>query len=290
MDRILFGDNQFFGINHQSEEKARAQAMQFKDAASIMRVLDQAHDAGIKVFMCTTHDRIGEIADIVRANPQRYADFKFYPCMPYAHKYANSVGEVGIIDTLRRFAPGGLAETLIKGAISAMTQDMERLMQLLVDAEMKRFAGLDTPVVFIQNVVTDLLLGLKLYGMFAAFARHVQDKYRVEPGFITMNLPLLVDALEQVGIRNPIVCANVNKIGFRMSGGVGAYRDLIRSGRCRTIAMSIFASGAIPPKEAIEWVCGLQGLQSIVFGASSAGNIRQSKALIEQAWGTGPAR
>jgi hypothetical protein len=70
-----------------------------------------------------------------------------------------------------------------------------------------------------------------------------------------------------------------------MSGGVDAYREIIRSGRCRTIAMSVFASGAIPPKEAIEWACGLDGLDCIVFGASSPGNIRQSKELIEQCWG-----
>ena len=289
MERILFGDNQFFGINHQSEEKARAQAMQFKDTGSIMRVLDHAYDAGITVFMCTTHDRVGNIADIVRADPRRYPDFKFYPCMPYAHKYANSVGEVGMIETLRRFAPGNLAETLFKGAISAMTQDMEKLMEILVDAEMKRFAGVRTPIVFLQNVVTDLLLGLKLYDMFAAFARHIQSRYQAEAGFITMNLPLLVDALEKAGIRNPVVCANINKIGFRMSGGVEAYRDLLRSGRCRAIAMSVFASGAIPPEEAIDWVCGLDGLESIVFGASSSGNIRQSKQLIDRAWGLAPA-
>ena len=30
MDRLLFGDNQFFGVNHMSEEKARAQAMRFQ--------------------------------------------------------------------------------------------------------------------------------------------------------------------------------------------------------------------------------------------------------------------
>jgi phosphoribosylformimino-5-aminoimidazole carboxamide ribonucleotide (ProFAR) isomerase len=102
-----------------------------------------------------------------------------------------------------------------------------------------------------------------------------------------MNLPRLLEALEQVGIKNPIVCANVNKIGFRMSGGIDAYRELIRSGRCRAIAMSVFASGAIPPGEAIEWVCSLQGLHSIVFGASSQRNIRQTKELIEQAWGRG---
>jgi hypothetical protein len=289
MERILFGDNQFFGINHMSEDKARAQAMKFKDTDSIMRVLDYAYDIGIKVFMCTTHDRVGDIADIVRANPQRYPDFEFYPCMPYAHKYANSIGEVGIIETLRRFAPGNIVETLFSGALSAATQDMDRLARLLIDAEMKRFAGLKTPIVFIQNVVTDLLLGLKLYPMFSVFARHIEEKYGAEAGFITMNLPLLVDALDQVGINNPIVCANVNKIGFRMSGGVEAYREVIRSERCRTIAMSVLASGAIPPKEAIEWVCGLDGLNSIVFGASSPGNIRQSKELIERSWNLPPS-
>ena len=59
MDRILFGDNQFFGVNHMSEEKARAQAMRFKDTDAIMRVLDSAHDLGVRTFMCTTHDRVG---------------------------------------------------------------------------------------------------------------------------------------------------------------------------------------------------------------------------------------
>jgi hypothetical protein len=205
--------------------------------------------------------------------------------MPYAHKYANSVGEVGIIETLKRFTPGNVVETLFTGAISAITQDVDKLTRLLIDAEMKRFSGTKTPVVFLQNVVTDLLLGMKMNHLFAVFAEHVREKYGAEPGFITMNMPLLVDVLENVGVKNPIVCANINKIGFRMSGGIDAYREVIRSGRCRPVAMSIFASGAIPPKEAIEWVCGLEGLQSIVFGASSATNIRHSKELIERAWG-----
>jgi hypothetical protein len=285
IDRILFGDNQFFGINHMSEEKARAQAIQFRDIPSIMRVLDDAYDAGIKVFMCTTHDQIGDIADVVRKHPRRYPDFAFYPCLPYAHKYANSVGEVGIIETVRRFLPGTMMDALIKGATSAIKQDPEKLMQLLVDAEMKRFAGLKTPVIFLQNVVTDLLLGLKLYDFFAAFSRYIESKYLAKPAFITMNLPRLVSALETAGVKNPIVCANINKIGFRMCGGIESYREVIASGRCHTIAMSVFASGAIPAKEAIDWACGLRGLQSIVFGASSQGNVRRTKQLIDEAWG-----
>jgi hypothetical protein len=290
MDRILFGDNQFFGVNHMSEEKARAQAMRFKDTASIMRVLDSAYDLGIRTFMCTTHDRVGEIADLVRANPGRYAGFKFFPGMPYAHKYANSVGEVGMMETLKRFAPGGVIETLVRGAFSAATKDLPALMRLLVDAEMKRFAGVSTPVIFLQNVVTDLLLGMGLHDMFPEFDAYIRERYGAEPGYFTMNLPRLVDALAKVGIENPIVCSNINKIGFRMCGGVDAYREALASGRCRAVAMSVFASGAIPPAEAIEWVCGLKGVQSIVFGASSAGNIRQTRELIEKAWGLAPER
>ena len=285
MDRILFGDNQFFGVNHMSEEKARQQLARFKETSSIIRVLDDAYDMGIRTFMCTTHDRIGEICDHMRANPARYRDFVYYPCMPYAHKYANSVSQVGVLETIQRFSTGGVINTLVRGAVGAVTQDIYALMTLLIDAEMKRFEGLNTPVIFIQNVVTDLLLGLKLYPVFAEFARYVQERYHAEPGFITMNLPLLLDALEEVGVKNPIVCANINKIGFRMCGGIEAYVEALRNRRCRPIAMSVFASGAIAPAQAIEWVCKLEGLQSIVFGASSPANIRHTKTLIENAWG-----
>ncbi len=286
MDRIIFGDNQFFGVNHMSEEKARQQALRFKDVSAIIEVLDRAYEMGIRTFMCTTHDRIGDVCDHMRAYPERYKDFIYYPCMPYAHKYANSVSQVGVMETIQRFATGGVMKTLLRGAVGTITRDIYVLMKLLIDAEMKRFEGLNTPVIFIQNVVTDLLLGMKLYPVFAAFDRYVRERYAAEPGFITMNLPLLVDALDQAGVENPIVCANINKIGFRMSGGVEEYRTVLRTRRCRPIAMSVLASGAIPVKEAIDWACKLEGLQAIVFGASSAANIRQTRDLIEQHWTT----
>jgi hypothetical protein len=284
LQRILFGDNQFFGVNHMSEDKARAQAMKFNNTQSIMRVLDHAYASGIKVFMCTTYDQVGDIADIVRDNPDKYPDFEFYPCMPYAHKFANSLGEVGILETLKRFSPSSVMGTLIRGATSAITQDVEKVMQLLIDAELKRFRGVSTPVIFLQNVVTDLLLGLKFYDMFGAFHRYIRDKYKAEAGFITMNLPLLTKVLKEQGIENAIVCANINKIGFRMCGGIEEYRDVIRNGDFRVVAMSVLASGAIPPKEAIQWVCELEGLHSIVFGASSPANIRNTRDLIASYW------
>lgn len=284
LQKILFGDNQFFGVNHMSEEKARAQSMKFRDTAAIMKVLDYAYDAGIEAFMCTTYDRVGDIAEVVKNNPDRYPNFEFYPCMPYAHKYANSVGEVGILQTLKRFSPTGLLDTVYTGAMSVVTQDVNRMLHVLVDAEMKRFEGVKTPVVLLQNVMTDLILGVKGYQFLAEFHRYIKEKYNAEAGFITMNLPLLLRVLKEQGIENPIVCANINKIGFRMCGGIEEYRQAIAETDARVIAMSVFASGAISPRDAIEWVCGLDGLDSIVFGASSKSNIIQSKQLIDQFW------
>jgi hypothetical protein len=283
MDRILFGDNQFFGVNHMSEEKARAQQMRFQDLSAVIDVLDAAYAEGIRTFMCTTHDRVAEICDHVRAHPERYPDYQFYPCMPYAHKYANAVTEHGMIEALRQFLPAdGAVSAMLKGGVALANKDIAAIMQLLIDAEMKMFHGLKTPVIFIQNVITDLLLGLGFDQCFRIFHDHVREKYGAEPGYITMNLPRLLDVLERQGIDNPVVCANINKIGFRMCGGIAAYEQLIATRRFRPVAMSVLASGAITPREAIEYVCAQPRIESIVFGASSRGNIRQTKALIDE--------
>ena len=283
MDRVLFGDNQFFGVNHMSEEKARAQSMRFQDLRAVIEVLDAAYDAGIRTFMCTTHDRVAEICEHFRANAAKYPDYQFYPCMPYAHKYANAVTENGMIEALRMFLPqDGAVAAMLKGGVALANKDIETIMQLLIDAEMKMFHGLRTPVIFMQNVITDLLLGLGMKQTLRIFHDHVRNRYGAEPGYITMNVPLLLDVLDELGIDNPVVCANINKIGFRMCGGIEAYERAIAQRRFRPVAMSVLASGAISPREAIEYVCAQPRIESIVFGASGRSNIRQTKTLIDE--------
>ena len=116
LPRLLFGDNQFFGVNHMSEERARAQAMRFSTTRSMIEVLEAAYDEGIKAFMCTTHERIGEICQHVRDHPRQYPDFQLYPCMPYGVKYANAVTDDGIIGALKQqcFAVGEQFHALVR--------------------------------------------------------------------------------------------------------------------------------------------------------------------------------
>ena len=282
MDRVIFGDNQFFGVDHLSEARAREKMAKFKDTKQIIEVLDAAYDLGIRTFMCTTYDRLWEIGDHFRANKQKYHDYMFYPCMPYAHKYANAVTELGILGTLKRYAGGNIGGMLAKGGMALVKRDMSSVMELLVDAEMKMFHGLNTPVIFLQNVVTDLLLGLGMTQFLAEFSDHVQKKYKAEAGFITMNLPQLVIELEKLGLENPIVCSSINKIGFRMSGGKENYEQILKEKRFRAVAMQVLAAGGVRPAEAIEYVAKLEGVQSIVFGASTPGHIKETKELIDQ--------
>jgi hypothetical protein len=205
--------------------------------------------------------------------------------MPYAHKYANAVTEDGMLGALKRFLPDeGLMDAAIRGGSSMARKDIEGVTTLLIDAEMKMFDGLRTPVVFLQNVVVDLLLGLGFRDAFRIFADHVQRRYNAEPGFITMNMPALLPVLEEQGIENPIVCSNINKIGFRMCGGLEAYERALRERRFRAIAMSVFASGAVPAEEAIEWVCSQPNIAAVVFGASSARNIGHTRELVARHW------
>ena len=281
MERILYGDNQFFAVNHISDEKSRAQAIKFQDDAAIIKTLDYAIEAGVNTFMCTTHDRISQICDFIRANPEKYKGFKIHPCMPYAHKYANAMTELGIQGTVKQYVPGNFFGSMFKGGMAFVSKDYLSIMELLIDAEMKMFRGIDTPVIFLQNVITDLLLGLGMSDILKAYHDYIVRKYNAEPGFITMNMPKLLDTLESVGVFNPIICTSFNKVNFRMSGGKELYESTLKNRKVRIVAMQVLGGGAIPAKEALEYVADLSNIESILFGASTKANIESTVSIIK---------
>jgi hypothetical protein len=281
MEKVLLGDNQFFAVSHLSDERSRAQAIRFKDDESIIRVIDQAIELGIMTFMCTTHDRIANICQHIRNNPVKYNGFKIYPCMPYAHKYANAITELGIIGTIKQYVPGNIFSTLTKGGVAFLSKDFIRLMEIFIDSEMKMFKGIDTPVIFIQNVIVDMLLGLKMFDVFKEYDLYIRRKYNAEPGYITMNLPALLDALNSIGIEKPIICSSINRSGFRMSGGKEIYEKYLNEKEFRPIAMQVLAAGALNPGEAIEYLGKFPKIESVLFGASSKSHLKETKELIE---------
>jgi len=289
IDKIIFGDNQFFGINHMSQDKAQQLAGQFHDLKNIIKVYEHAFESGINSLMLNSNDRAKEITDYFRANKSKYPEINWYPSLPYPHKYANLVAEKGIVPAINEVifsgnTASGLLGMITKGSSALFGKDVIKIMQMLIDIEMRAFAGLNVKVIFLQNIITDLLLGLDAEIFFVEFLNYIKKKYNVLPGFLTMNLPHLLGRMEKWGIEEVVVCASINKIGYLMSPDVPAYEEILSAydkSKYQIMAMSTLASGAIKPEEAFEYI-GNKKIESIVFGASSQKNITQSSELIKQ--------
>ncbi len=291
IDRVVFGDNQFFGINHMSQDKAQQLAERFHSLDSIFDVYQNAFDAGVRAVMLNSNDRAVDICERFRSRASEYPELAWYPSIPYPHKYANLVAEKGILAALNSmvFQEGASALSglgrLAQGGLAMVSRDGMQLMRMLVDTEMRIFRGLDVRVIFLQNIFTDLLLGLGIETFFVEYCEYVRKKHGATPGLITQNLPALRSALQRWGIKDVVICASINKIGYLMSPGVQAYEEMLAQndgGDYAVMAMSTLASGAVPPAEAYAYINGLN-VQSVVFGASSRGHIEQTVQLIAPA-------
>lgn len=281
MNRVLFGDNQFFGINHISDEKSRELTIKYRNDKAIIDTLKYAFEHNISSFMCTTHERMFDLVKLMNKDVQLQT-MDIYPCLPYAHKYANAVTELGIVGTLKQYVPGNFMGSILKGGLAFVSKDYISMMRLMIDAELKMFKDANTPVIFLQNVVTDLLLGLGMGHVLKEFHDYIVKQYNAEAGFITMNLPLLSQVLQNNGIKNPIICSSININGFRMSGGKELYENYLKHSTSRNIAMQVFSGGNVNPEKAIEYVSSLPNIQSILFGSSSPSNISNTVSLIQK--------
>lgn len=287
IDRIVFGDNQFFGINHSSQDKAEEMAKRFSDIKNILSVYDSAFDCGLKAVMLNSNDRAAEITQYFRDNKNKYGDLTWYPSIPYPHKYADMVNELGIFPAIneaifKNNTAGGMLSMITKGVTVAVTKDAMKVMEMLIDVEYKMFKGLDCKVLFLQNVVTDLLLGLGLKDVFQHYCEYIKKKHKILPGFITLNMPYLKARLEEWGVEEVVICSTVNAAGFNMYPSKEEYERVIAANdasKYQLMAMNVLASGSITPKQSFDYINGLN-LQSVVFGASSKGHIKDSAESI----------
>lgn len=281
MDKIIFGDNQFFGVNHMSEQIAIKQAQKFKTPDDIFNTLQYVNEIGIKSFMFTTHQQLEPVLKRINNDPA-FNDFKLYPCMPYAHKYAEAMVELGIFETISKFTPGNKFISGLKSVSSAVTLNPIPMMKLLVDSEMRLLKGMNVHGIMLLNIVTDLLLGLEMHDALYEYAMYTEKKYNVKAGFFTMNHEKLHDVLvNKLNLKNPIIISDINKIGFRMNPSKSDVENTLAQENSYNVAMSFLASGAIKPSEAVEYIASIKGVNSVLFGASTHSHIKQTKELLE---------
>ena len=283
IDKIVFGDNQFFGINHRSQEKAEELAQHFSQLENILKVYDDAINSGVTAIMLNSNQKAIEITDYFRENKSKYGNLTWYPSIPYPHKYADMVNELGLIPAIneaifKNNSGMGMLSMIGKGASAVFTKDAMKMLEMLIDVEYKMFKGLDVKVLFLQNVITDLLLGYDIKEVFEHYCEYIWKKHKVIPGFITLNMPYLKNKLEQWGIDQVCICSSINAAGFNMYPSKEEYERVIAANdpsKYQLMAMNVLASGSITPKLSFEYVNNLN-IQSVVFGASSKAHIQSS--------------
>lgn len=288
LDKVILGDNQFFGINHRSQEKAEEMLKRFGNIDNIFEVYDNAFDCGVKAIMLNSNDKAVAICDRFRANKSKYGDIAWYPSMPYAYKYANMVNELGIFPAISEVlfkgnTTGGVFSMIGKGASFVFTKDAMKMMEMLIDVEYKMFRDLNVKVFFLQNIITDLLLGYNIKEVFEHFAEYIRKKYKVTPGFVTLNMPYLKGKLEEWGIEDVVICSSINAAGFNMHPSKEEYERVIAandSSKYQLMAMNVLASGSITVQQSFDYINSLN-LQSVVFGASSKGHIQSTVNAIK---------
>ncbi|MFC1785506.1 hypothetical protein ACFL0J_07770 [Candidatus Neomarinimicrobiota bacterium] len=281
LDKIIFGDNQFLGINHRSLNKSKSQETKFDKVDDIYKTLEYVNSIGIKSFMFTTHNQFEPVLKMIKNNTT-FTDFKLIPCIPYGHKYADAMVELGMLGTVRKFLPRNPFTTGLRGLKTLLLNDPVPTMKLLIDSEMKMLKGMNVQAIFIQNAVTDLLLGLNMSNIFIDYINYVVDKYNIKVGFITMNFAKLHHTLiDTLKVRRPLICSNINKIGFRMNPSQEVVENILSKNTSDNIAMSIFASGAIKPEKAVDYLNKTKGVNSVLFGASTREHIYETKKLLD---------
>lgn len=286
-DKIIFGHNQFFGINHLSAARGLETEEFFQKTKKIVDLIDFAYRKGAHGLMLSTHEKAVDIATEIARRPVLRKNLRVYILLPYVAKYVKKANERGMVNMVfELLKSGGLSRSLqigLKGGIGVITKDPYVLLKTLIDLELLPFKKLNLNAVFLHNSLTDLTAGLKLESIFPFFADYISKKYDVLPGFCTLTSGLSMKFIDECGIKNPLIMAPFNPAGFQMSPSQSACVKALNSYPARVVAMSVLAAGYNDPQSAARYIKSLPSVRSVIFGSSNPGHIEKNIALFKSA-------
>lgn len=272
--KILLGDNQFFGINHYNLQKGNLTKQKFSDKESIKSFIKETQKMGLDGFMINSNKIGYEVVKDYHLEENKEIHYS----IPYPHKYASLVNEQGMLHLLKYF----LSNTSLSNLITTLpmflfTRNVKYLISLVTGLEVPNNLPKGSTV-YIQNVVTDMLIGIKRFDVLEAFAKDVR-KRGYKPGLITLN-PVILDELimksRLMNKKDLTVCFNINHAGFNVFPSKKSVDDFIKKNHSYNLmGMSIFSSGGANIKDAIDYIKNLN-LEYVVFGSSNLKNIESN--------------
>ncbi len=277
--KIILGDNQFFGVNHFDLKKGDETKKKFNTSDKIVSFINKSLEIGFDGFMINSNSVGYHVINNFKFNKSKEIHYS----IPYPHKYANMVNENGMLSLLIHLIQNtSTFKNIIAGSKLLFTRNLKSLTSLALNLEIPKNLKKGSHI-YLQNIITDLLIGLGREDIIIEFIRSVQ-KIGYRPGIITLNPiilnRLLISSCHEYNLRNLIVCFNINKIGFNVFPSqkkVEEYMKLKHS--YKLMGMSIFASGGSQIKDSINYVKKFE-LDYVVFGSSNIDNIKNNLELL----------
>jgi hypothetical protein len=271
MKQIL-GDNQFFGVNHNDIDKGDKTKILFSDNESIISFIKDSIDIGLSGFMINSNNRGYEITNFI----SKTFKAEIHYSVPYPHKFASMVNEGGMLMLLNYvISKSSFKSLFLHFPRFFITGNIKYTLPLILDLEIPKNLTKGS-YVYLQNIVTDLLLGMKRYDLLESVCNSLIKK-GYSPGLITLN-PVLLD--EVISNFNPnlqkqlIICFNVNSSGFNVFPSLNEVENVIfKESSYKKMGMSILSSGgANNIQDSLNYIKTLP-LDYVVYGSSNLKNI-----------------
>ena len=279
--KIILGDNQFFGVNHFDLEKGEKTKLKFDTTKKIELFVKNSLSKGMDGFMINSNDIGYELI----SNFHFEGNNEIHYSIPYPHKYANMVNETGMLSLLKYcFEESSFSKNIIGGFKLLSTRNLKHIIPLALNLEVPKNLKKGS-YVYMQNIITDLLLGMGRGDILIEYIKTVVNM-GYKPGITTLN-PIMFDELlkkeeNTTWLKDLIVCFNINKEGFNVFPSLQKVEELVRSRpKYKLMGMSIFASGAGNIPSSIDYIKQLN-LDYVIFGSSSIENIKSNLKLLKE--------
>lgn len=272
--KLILGDNQFFGINHHDLQKGKQTKLKFSTKEKITDFISETIKLGLDGFMINSNDIGYNIVNDYIIKGKEEVHFS----IPYPHKYATQVNEEGMLSLLKYFISKTSLILLLRTLPKfVLTRNVKYLVPLVTSLEIPKNLQKGSTI-YMQNIVTDLILGLKRFDLLEAFSMEVRRK-GYKPGIITLNPVLLDSYIKDSNIINKsdvTICFNINEAGFNVFPSKEIVVDFInKNHNYKLMGMSVFSSGGGDINKSIDFIKNLN-LDYIVFGSSKIANIQKN--------------
>lgn len=270
--KIILGDNQFFGINHSSLSKADKAKIKFSSVDSIVDFINKASN-NLDGFMMNSNEKGFKVVNKISSDYSKEIHYS----IPYPHKYAAIVNESGMIGILSTIMKLISFRTIFSGIKFMLTRNIKFLIPILVKLELPNNLEKGN-YIYLQNIVTDLCLGLGLDDYLLTYVNTVKS-FGYKPGLITLN-PILLDKKiskwNEKTLIDLCVCFNINLSGFNVFPNQSDVIKFCKQEKSyKRMGMSIFSSGALYNESVFDFIKSLN-LNYIVFGSSKLQRIKSN--------------